>query len=372
MLDWKLYNNSLGRWAAAVAILAAGILLLYVVRRVVMSRLERVARRTTTEVDDFALDLLRRTRFFFVFFLALSAASYVVTLDSTTHRVIRGLTVVATAIQALIWGSGIVTFGVDRYTRRHAEGGEVSPTTVSALSYLGRGVVFLIVLIIALDSLGVKVTALVTGLGVGGIAIALAVQNILGDLFGALSIVLDKPFVVGDAIAVDGIDGTVEKIGLKTTRVRASSGEQVVFSNADLLRSRIRNFRRMQERRIVFSVGAALATPPDLVARVPALLAEIVRAQPQVRFDRAHLRRIGDTALEFETVYWVTTPDYLVFMNTQQAINLAILQRFGAEGIALALPTRAVVLMNENGGGRQQAAGDGGWRDVRPAGDVVR
>ena len=365
MRDLTLYDNSIGRWLWAGAILVASVLLLYVVRRVVMTRFERVARRTATQADDIVLDLLRRTRFFFVLALALQIASYIVVLDGGVRGLLHKAVVVAVAIQAILWGSGLVTVGITQYSRRHAEAGGTSPTTVAALSYLARFVLFLIVLVVALSNMGIQVTALITGLGVGGIAIALAVQNILGDLFGALSIVVDKPFVVGDAIAVDQFDGTVEHIGLKTTRLRAHSGEQVIISNQDLLKSRIRNFKRMAERRVVFSVNVVYGTPPEVTERVPALIAEIVRAQPNVRFDRSHLRRLGESAMEFETVYFVTTPDYNVFMDAQQAVNFAIVRRFDEAGVAIALPTR-VVLVQEGRRGNG-AAGDGTTRAAAAA-----
>lgn len=362
-----IFDNSPARWLVALTILVVGVALLYVMKRVVVAQLARYADRTATSFDDFAVDMLRRTRFFFVFVLALNVASRSLTVDADVRGWIRTLTVLAVSLQALIWGSGLVSFGIERYARR--QGGEAgsSATTIAALSYLGRFLLFLIILLVALDNLGVNITALVTGLGVSGIAIALAVQNILGDLFGALSIVLDKPFVVGDSIKVDNFEGTVEHIGLKTTRVRASSGEQIVFSNADLLRSRVRNFKRMVERRIAFTVGVAYETPADTLARIPAMLTEIVRAQPQVRFDRSHLARLGDAALEFDTVYFVTTSDYQLYMNTQQAINLAILRRFRADGIQFAMPGRSVVVVRDGTGGTGAAAAGARGGPANPA-----
>src|SRR5689334_11840107 len=198
--------------------------------------------------------------------------------------------------------------------------------------------------LVALNRLGVDVTALITGLGVGGIAIALAVQNVLGDLFAALAIVLDKPFVVGDAITVDTFSGTVEHVGLKTTRLRSVNGEQIIFSNADLLKSRIKNFKRMQERRVLFMVGVTYDTPPDVVERIPSMLREAVEAQQQVRFDRSHFVSYGDSALNFETVYFVLTADYLTFANVNQAVNLAVLRKFSADKIDFAFPTRTIVV----------------------------
>jgi small-conductance mechanosensitive channel len=201
------------------------------------------------------------------------------------------------------------------------------------------------VLVIAtLDLLGFKVTTFVAGLGITGIAIALAVQNVLGDLFAALSIVLDKPFVLGDAIAVDNIEGTVEHVGLKTTRVRALGGEQVVIANADLLKSRIRNYRRLAERRVVLSFGLVHDTEPATAMRVPGMLQEIVERQKPVRFERAHLKDVGDWSLEYEVVYYVTTPDYLTHMNVQQAVNFAVLERFRSEKLTLATAYRLPAL----------------------------
>jgi small-conductance mechanosensitive channel len=170
----------------------------------------------------------------------------------------------------------------------------------------------------------------------------LAVQNVLGDLFASLSIVLDEPFVIGDFITVEEYMGTVEHIGLKTTRVRSLTGEQLVFSNSDLLDSRIRNYGRMADRRVSFTLGVACETPYEKLVEIPAIVQEIVEAQPQTRFGRAHFESYGDFSLDYEIVYYMLTSDYDVFMDTQQAINLQILRRFAEEGIQLPYPTQTV------------------------------
>lgn len=193
-----------------------------------------------------------------------------------------------------------------------------------------------------LDQLNFNITALVAGLGVGGVAVALAVQNILGDLFASLSIVLDKPFVVGDFIVVDNLRGTVERVGIKTTRVRSLDGELMVFSNTDLLKSRIRNFKRMSDRRVEFTLGVTYGTPLDKLRRIPQWLREIVKAQPKTRFDRAHFKQYGEWALVFEVVYYVLDSDYSVYMDVQQAINLALFERLEREGVEFAEPTHTV------------------------------
>ena len=200
----------------------------------------------------------------------------------------------------------------------------------------------MLVALVALDTAGIDITALVAGLGVGGIAVALAVQNILGDLFASLSIVLDKPFVIGDFIIVGDMMGTVEHIGMKTTRVRSLSGEQLVFSNTDLLSSRIRNYKRMQERRALFRFGVTYQTSRDLLARIPEVVREVIEGRDETRFDRAHFAGFGDSSLDFEVVYYMLVPDYNAYMDTQQAVNLELVGRFEEIGIDFAYPTRTV------------------------------
>ena len=222
-------------------------------------------------------------------------------------------------------------------------------TTVRAVSMAARLALIVIAAILILDNLpGVEITALVASLGIGGIAIALAVQSILSDLFASLSIILDKPFVLGDFIVIDDFMGSVEYIGLKTTRVRSLSGEQLVFANSDLLQSRIRNFKRMAERRVVFTLGVTHRTPAEKLAAIPAWIADIVTAQDMVRFDRAHFQGFGDYALRFEIVYYVLDPDYNRYMDIQQAVNLAIFEKFRAESIDFAFPTRTIHLSQDD------------------------
>ncbi|MBZ0254689.1 mechanosensitive ion channel family protein, partial [bacterium] len=191
---------------------------------------------------------------------------------------------------------------------------------------------------------------LVTGLGIGGIAIALAVQKVLGDLFASLSIVLDKPFVNGDFVIFDTVLGSIEHIGIKSTRIRSLTGEQIVCSNSDLLNTRIRNFKRMHERRVVFALGVTYQTPADKLEKIPGYIREIIESKDTVRFDRSHFKSYGDFSLNYEIVYYVLSPDYLVYMDIQQAINLEIYRKFEQEGIEFAYPTQTLFLdKGENG-----------------------
>ena len=338
LLDRVIYGATVTQWLLAVATFGGVYLLLAVVRRLLERRLGSLAARTSTNVDDVAVEIVRRTRPFFLAVIALQAAMRVVSPDGRSATVLHAISVVLVLIQIGVWGNGLIGFGADHYARKKADGDVGTRTTIQAVGYAARFVLWAVLLITALGSFGINVSALITGLGIGGIAIALAVQNILGDLFAALAIVLDKPFVVGESIHVDNIAGTVEHVGLKTTRLRSVSGEQIVISNADLLKSRIRNYKRMQERRVVFNLDVVYDTPPDKVARIPAIVRETVEAQQLTRFDRSHFLHWMESGLRVESVYWVLDPDYTRYADIQQAINLELLRRFAAEKIDFALP----------------------------------
>jgi small-conductance mechanosensitive channel len=217
-------------------------------------------------------------------------------------------------------------------------------TALNAIGMFASGLLWLAVLLLALDNLGYDVTALIAGLGVGGIAVALAVQNILGDLFASLSILIDKPFVVGDFLIVDDYMGSVEHVGLKTTRIRSLSGEQLVISNSDLLKSRLRNYGRMYERRVAFNIGVTYDTTREQLRKIPEIMRSAVERQEKTRFDRSHFGKYGEYALIFETVYYVLQADYNLYMDIQQAINLEINEAFEELGIEFAYPTRTLLL----------------------------
>ena len=341
-LDRLLFGNTLAAWITAVALLALICLALWAIHRFALSRLVGLARVTHTVLDDVLMHALGRTKPLLALLLALFFASLVLTLDPQIELALRRAAVVALILQGGLWATAAVAFWVERFAEMTAGEDPAAVTTVSALSFIGRLVIWVLALLLILDNFGVEVTALLTGLGIGGIAVALAVQNVLGDLFASLSIVLDKPFVLGDFLILGDHMGTVEHIGLKTTRLRALSGEQLVFGNDDLLRSRIRNMGRMAERRAVFTIGVTYDTPREALAAIPGWIAGIVEAQESTRLDRSHLKQFGAYSIDFEIVYFMTVPDYLSYADTQQAINLAIHEKFEREGVEFAFPTQVV------------------------------
>ncbi|AXQ48487.1 mechanosensitive ion channel family protein [Pseudomonas vlassakiae] len=250
---------------------------------------------------------------------------------------------VVAALQIGLWANRAIGLGLGHYFARHRAAGLNQGSALATLSAWGaRVLLWSVVLLAMLSNLGVNITAFVASLGVGGIAVALAVQNILGDLFASLSIAVDKPFEVGDFIVIGPLAGSVEHVGLKTTRIRSLGGEQIVMANASMISSTIQNYKRLQERRIVFEFGLSYDTPTEAVKKAPGIVEEAIKGQEQVRFDRAHLRGFGKEALEFECVYIVKDPGYNLYMDIQQAINFRLLERFSKIGAKFAVPVRAI------------------------------
>jgi small-conductance mechanosensitive channel len=336
-------QNNLNDWLLAIIVTAAGMLLLMLFRRFIGRRLVAIASSTKSKLDDDLVDVLGHTHGLFLFLLSLYLGLRFLELPPRIGSIIDSIIMIALFIQAGLWVAALLKLALDRYGEKQLAENPASATTLSAIGFTGRLLLWSVVLLLILDNVGIDVTALVTGLGIGGIAVALAVQNILGDLLAALAIVLDKPFTVGDFIIVDDYLGAVEKVGLKTTRIRSLSGEQLVFSNADLLNSRLRNYGRMYERRVDFALGVTYQTPRDKLELIPRIIREAIEAHgEQVRFDRSHFKNFGAFSINFETVYYIASPDYNLYMDIQQAINLAINKRFEEEGIDFAYPTQTL------------------------------
>lgn len=349
LLDRIYWDNPLSAWLIALAIAVGALLVLGAVRRIVVSRVRRLSERTTNQWDDIVADVLDSTKMLIIFAAALAAASTTLELADRVRGIVGQVVVILLILQVGFWAASAARTLLRRYREEKLEDDPSAATMVGVLTFIIYVVIWAGVVLFALDNLGVDITALVAGLGIGGVAIALALQSVLGDLFASLAIVLDKPFILGDFVKVGDMVGTVENIGLKTTRVRALSGEQLVFSNSDLLSSRLQNFGRMFERRIVFTLGVTYQTPREKLAGIPELIREAIEAQEGVRFDRSHLSGYGDFSINFESVWFVLTPDFTTYMDRQQAIYLAIHEAFESREIEFAYPTQTLFLERSAG-----------------------
>ncbi len=345
MFKQLIAQNTLQDWAYALLAASSFILLLYGLRWLVLHHLERVANNTDTVIDDFLVDMLSATRVLLTTAIGLYLGTHFLTLPDALEKWVGRIFITVVILQVGFWSvRGLVFWLRYHFTQGDKEDEGARSMSLSLLSFLGQVVIWVLVLLLMLDNLGINVTALVASLGIGGIAVALAMQNILGDLFASLSIAIDKPFVIGDFIIVDDVMGNVEHVGLKTTRIRSLSGEQIILSNNDLLKSRIRNYRRMQERRVAFAIGITYDTTADQLERIPGLIELAIGAQPDVRFDRAHLKGLGAFSFDYEAVYYVLSADYNVFMNVQQGINLQLVRSFAEQKIGFAFPTQTLYL----------------------------
>jgi small-conductance mechanosensitive channel len=338
------------QWVLFLTITLVLMLVLGIILRTVLGRLKRAVTQTHNTYDDYLVGVLERTRWFGLLGLSLFLALYCVALGGpyTPEVSLRTFALVLVFLQVGYWGTGLI----DVVLQKGFQATRVSESTRRSSAGVVRwfalvfiwGCVFLLIL----SAFNIEITPLLAGLGVGGIAIAFALQQILSDVFCSVAIVLDRPFEVGDFIITGEHMGTVEHIGIKTTHLRSLGGEQIIIPNSDLLGSRIRNYKRMQERRIVFGFGVLYSTSVDKLNQIPDLVKEVITAVEKVRFDRAHFQSFGDSALQFEVVYYVLSPDFNLYMDIQQQINLEILRRFQALEIEMAFPSRTLYLDRES------------------------
>jgi small-conductance mechanosensitive channel len=350
-LNTIYFGNSIRAWLVSLAIGLVVYVALVVIKRFAVGRLGVLAAKTDTDFDDAVVDVVRNTRSFFLVAMSIYFGVRGLYVHPRAIGPIEKLLELSFLFQIGLWASGLVAFLVKRSLEKRDQASDrIGVAAVNAIGISIKVVSWIIVVLVAIQAVFNKnVTALMTGLGVGGIAIALAVQNILGDLLAAVAIVFDRPFDVGDTIQVDQMVGKVEQIGLKTTRLRSVTGEQLIMGNGELLKSRLRNYKRMYERRGLLQLDLEYSTDPSLVERAPAILREIIQKQSGVRFERSHFAGFTENALRIETVYFVEDPDYSRYMDVQQSINLAVLRRFAAEKIQFAFPTRTVELKAPDG-----------------------
>jgi small-conductance mechanosensitive channel len=335
-----LYGNSVAEWIGAAIIALAVWAALWFLRGVVASRFKRYADIENPTVLRFIVYLISHTTQVLFAAAALYAIKENLVFPPRVERLLSNAVLLLVLLQIGLWTARTFNFyldlkesGVDRSLAG----------SLNIIRFLGRILIVSLLVLVALENLGVNITALLAGLGVGGVAVALALQNILGDLFASLSIALDKPFVVGDFLTIDVFSGTVDRIGIKTTRLRSETGELIVMSNADILKSRLRNFGRARELRILATLRVPFDTPAEKLRAIPDLAAQIVGEQAFARFERCHLKTVGEWALQYELSYFRQDPDAHPLLDLQQAVNFRIIEEFRRHGIEFAYPTQRVV-----------------------------
>lgn len=350
VLQTKFLQNPVSSYLISLGTFLAGILIIKVLKNLLISRLKRWARKTATALDNNLIDLFEESLLPLIYLGLLYVSIQNLELSSILQKIVDILGIVLATILGIRLLGKLVEYGIRIYFLARKDSSHPHlEQSISGLIPAVKVAIWAIGIVFLLDNLGFDISAVVTGLGIGGVAVALASQGVLQDLFSYFSILFDRPFEIGDFIIVGDFIGTVEHVGIKTTRIRSLSGEQLVIANTDLTGSRIRNFKRMERRRIAFKVGVTYETGLSQLQTIPNLIKEIISSVENTEFDRAHFSNYGDFSLNFEVVYYVTTSDYTAYMDAQQQINFELKQVFEQREIEFAYPTQVTYLNNTAG-----------------------
>ncbi|WP_207514589.1 mechanosensitive ion channel family protein [Longitalea luteola] len=346
--DKIILGNSLLNWLIAFGIILGSWAVIRIGRSILLKRFKSFSAHTRTTIDDFIVQLAEGALIPALYLGALYAGLSYLALSPKVDRLLQIAVMVVVTFIIIKTITSALNYLINNALGHSREDIE-KRKQVRGIIIIVNVVLWILALVFLVNNLGYNITSVITGLGIGGVAIALASQNILGDLFNYFVIFFDKPFEIDDFIIVDDKMGSVEYIGVKSTRIRTLSGEQLICSNTNLVNSRIHNYKRMEKRRVQFNFGVVYNTPPEKVEKIPGLVKDIILAQKDTTFDRAHFSAFGQFSLTFEVVYFILSPDYNLYMDRQQAIYMAILNTFKKEGIQFALPTQTLLFSNGPG-----------------------
>jgi len=359
-------GNTLWQLTIAASVTVASFFVLLLIRRAIHSRYSKLAATPEREFLELPLQVASRTTALFLLIASAFIGAQGLSLPPAIAKTLSTVFTIAVFWQIGLWATVAVVDALE-YKRKASLPADTAVTSsIGIIGFVARATIWSFVLLLTLDNLGIQIKPLLAGLGIGGIAVALAAQNILGDLFASLSITLDRPFVVGDALQVDEFVGTVEYIGVKSTRLRSLSGEQIIMPNANLLSSRVRNNSRRTQRRVVLNISVDQQTPPYLLKRIPGQLRELIESHPMAQFDRSHFAKIGPSSFDFEAVYMVRTADYAQHMDILQDINVRLVELFAEQRVVFATPQR-VYHVDQPQPVQSMLEGDGSGRVSPPA-----
>ena len=349
LLQLQIGGNTGKDYLIALAVFVGALIVLKIFQSIILSRIKKVAKKTKTDLDDVLIEIVEKIKPPFYFFIAFYAGFKSLLLPVLAGQIIYGLFIFIIVFQIIRSLQIFIDYWTEKLIRRKEEkedSGELAQNkaAVKSISYFLKILLWVLAVFIILSNWGINITSLIAGLGIGGIAIAFALQNILQDVFSSFSILIDKPFKVGDFIIVDGDMGVVQKIGIKTTRIKTLQGQELVFPNSKLTDSRINNYKKMEKRRIVFGFGVLYETLTDKVKKIPEIIKDIIDKESQAELDRVHFKEFGDFSLNFEVVYYVQVPDYNAYMDVQQTINSALKEVFEKERIEFAYPTQTLFI----------------------------
>jgi len=350
LTSFELWGNSGENYFKALIILVILTAAFKIFQVIVLKKLSKISKKTPTDIDDLLIKLVKDVKPPFYFFISLYIALKFLALAGIVEKIINAVFIIVVTYQAILILQRVIDYATEKIIikRTGGKGEEKDKEAINLISKIFKISLWAIGALLVLSNLGVNVTSAMAGLGIGGIAIALAAQNILGDVFASFSIFIDKPFEIGDYIVAGKESGTVQKIGVKTTRLKTLQGEELVVPNKDLTDARIQNFKRMDKRRIVFTLGVVYGTDAEKLEKIPAMIKDIIDKIDLADFSRAHFSKYGDFSLDYEIVYSVNSSKYEEYMNIQQQVNLAIYKKFSEEKIEFAYPTQTVFLTHNS------------------------
>ncbi len=346
-LKYILLNNTIYNYLVSIGIIVLGLILIRVLRYVFSKKINKLLKKISARFADFTDNFIEKRVIPITSIIIIYAAFNRLNLSQLIHKIVNVVFIVSIVLYITLLIQDIIVYTMKKHWEKK-QSNQAQETVFTVSVFLVKLITWLIAILFILDNLNIEIRGLITGLGIGGIAIAFAAQTILADIFSYFTIFLDRPFDIGDFIIIGDYKGSVEHIGIKTTRVRSLSGEQLVFSNNDLTNSRINNYKRMQRRRINFNFGVVYSTPVEKVAKIPKIIEDIINSVEKTCFDRAHFGSYGDFSLIFQVVYYVEDSDYKVYMDIQQKINLKMKEIFNKEDIEFAYPTQSIHVYDNN------------------------
>lgn len=346
--DKTFWGNSVTIYLTAFVIFIICFAIIKVFKKIVLTKLKKWAEKTKTTLDDFLIKEIEKTIIPLLYYGGFYLALTTLTLNPRIESIFNKVSVILVTFFFLRVITSTINYAINIFFKKKGHD-ESKRKELKGITTILSFLIWTIGFVFLLDNLGFNISAVIAGLGIGGIAIALAAQTILGDLFSYFIIFFDRPFEIGDFITVGDKSGTVEFIGIKTTRLRAIGGEQLIFANKDLTNSRIHNYKKMEKRRVVFTLGVIYQTTAAQLAEIPAIVKNIIQSQADTIFDRGNFASFGDSSLNFEFVYYVNSPDYSKYMNIQENINLKIFEEFEKRKIEFAYPTQTIFVEKNSG-----------------------
>ena len=337
-INFSIGQNTSKELLTALWVFIGSFIILRIFSSIIISKLKKVAEKTATGFDDMMIEIVSGIKPPFYFFLALYLGIQFLVLSALVSKIITILFIITLVYEGVNALQKIIEYTAHKALSKE-KGDEGAQATIKTLSVVIKIILWSVGLILVLGNLGIDVSSLIAGLGIGGVAIALAMQNILGDIFSSFSILIDKPFQVGDFIKVGNDLGVVEKIGIKTTRLRTPDGQLLIIANSELTTARVQNFKQLETRRALFNLGVVYETPKEKLEKIPVIIEELVKSTENIEFERCHFKSFGDFSLNFEVVFHAQTQDYIEYLDTVQKINYKIFDRFNKEGIEFAYPT---------------------------------